>query len=73
MGASLQEACLWYADFREANLRSACLQGADLEQADLIGADLTGANLDGTLVTNEQLVQAKSLRGATMPDGTKHQ
>jgi uncharacterized protein YjbI with pentapeptide repeats len=40
---------------------------ADLEEANLIGSSLEGAN-----VTDEQLALAKSLEGATLPDGTKH-
>ena len=32
------------------------------------GADLTNAQ-----VTDEQLAKAKSLKGAIMPDGTKHE
>lgn len=35
-------------------------------------ADLTKANLRGVSVTNEQLANAQSLEGTTMPDGTKH-
>ena len=34
------------------------------------GADLSGADLTGANVTKEQLEEAKSLHGATMPDGT---
>ncbi len=40
--------------------------------ADLTGADLSYANLHGAKVTTEQLNQARSLEGATMPDGTIH-
>ncbi len=43
-----------------------------LTNADLRGAHLTNANLKGTQVTNEQLAQAFSLQGATMPDGSIH-
>ena len=38
----------------------------------LIGADLSEANLKGAKVDKAELAQAKSLKGATMPDGTKH-
>jgi uncharacterized protein YjbI with pentapeptide repeats len=41
-------------------------------EANLSGADLSEANLSEGLVTAEQLAQAKSLKGATMPNGTKH-
>jgi uncharacterized protein YjbI with pentapeptide repeats len=52
---------------------SAFQVGADLSGADLSDADLSGANLrDARGVTDEQLDQAASLEGATMPDGSKH-
>jgi uncharacterized protein YjbI with pentapeptide repeats len=38
-----------------------------------MGADLSGTDLRGAIVTDEQLAQAKSLKGATMPDGTVHE
>jgi uncharacterized protein YjbI with pentapeptide repeats len=41
--------------------------------ANLSGADLSGANLRGAKVTDEQLATAKSLQGATMPDGKINQ
>ncbi len=49
-----------------ANLRGANLSGADLSEAHLFEAHLSGAT-----VTVEQLVEAKSFTGATMPDGSK--
>ena len=70
--AHLHEANLHDANLRGANLWWADLTGADLSGADLTGADLSGANLRGAKVTNEQLRQADSLKGATMPDGTIH-
>ena len=36
-------------------------------------AGLRGVYLIGAKVTNGQLAQAKVLKGATMPDGTKHE
>jgi uncharacterized protein YjbI with pentapeptide repeats len=36
-------------------------------------ANLECANLSGANATDVQLAHAKSLKGATMPDGTKHQ
>lgn len=62
-GAILRDAILWNTDFR----------GADLRDADLYAAEMQGADLSEAKVTNEQLEQAKSLEGATMPDGTKHE
>jgi uncharacterized protein YjbI with pentapeptide repeats len=66
--ANLNDANLGQAFLKEANLRNANLSGASLNGADLTEADLTEAE-----VTSEQLNEAKSLKGATMPDGTKHE
>ena len=52
-----------------ANLEDTCLTGANLTGANLHGADLRGADLEEAIVTEEQLEQAISLKGATMPDG----
>lgn len=72
--ATLGGANLQMATLNEANLRGVNLDGVNLRGARLVGADLTGANLRGSLnTTPAQLAQAKSLKGATMPDGTKHQ
>jgi|SRR5215211_802668 uncharacterized protein YjbI with pentapeptide repeats len=75
------------ADFEDADLSDADLSGALLSGADLSGAllvdanlsssilseaNLSGADLTDAKVTEEQLEQAKSLEGATMPDGSKH-
>jgi len=49
------------------HLKPTNLRGADLSNADLSGAYLTGAG-----VSEEQLDTCKSLQGATMPDGSKH-
>jgi uncharacterized protein YjbI with pentapeptide repeats len=63
----------------DADLSNAGLQDADLSSADLSGADLTDANLtDADLSeakgwTMEQLSAAKSLKGATMPNGQKYE
>jgi uncharacterized protein YjbI with pentapeptide repeats len=66
--ANLSETNLAGADLSQANLTIANLSQANLYQADLSNANLTGAI--GT--TPEQLAKAKSLKGATMPDGSKH-
>lgn len=69
-GADLRGIYLSKASLREAQLQrkdELNLRGADLSGADLSGADLTDAN-----VTEEQLAACKSLKGATMPDGSKH-
>src|SRR5260370_6630806 len=76
-GANLIKASLSAANLSEANLSGADLRGAYTfgeedyeEEADLSGANLSGANLTGAIVTDEQLSKAKSLKGATMPDGS---
>ena len=76
--ALLTNAILELADLRGANMREAdlirCdLSNADLTEADLSGAILIGANLRGAIgTTPEQLAKAKTLQGATMPDGSIH-
>ena len=77
-GATLQGATLREADLREAILVKATLIEADLRGAKLWGAKLWGTNLseanlkDAPHITTEQLNRAKSLKGATMPDGDIH-
>jgi len=83
--AALQSADLSSADLQGADLSSAALQNADLSPATVPGllpgllpkmptnltdADLSNADLtDATGWTMEQLTAARSLKGATMPDG----
>ena len=73
-GAVLEKADLGGADLRNANLRNADLRASVLEGASLLGTDLSHADLSqATGVTDNDLEQqARSLTGATMPDGTKH-
>jgi hypothetical protein len=76
-GAQLHNACLIEADLSNAilyatDLSGANLSGANLSEANICNADLRGANLGGAIVTTEQLASAKSLKGATMPDGSIH-
>ena len=71
--ADLRGTDLRYADLSGADLRGTDLRGADLRGANLRGADLSGADLEGAQgVTDDQLAEASSLNGATMPDGSKH-
>jgi uncharacterized protein YjbI with pentapeptide repeats len=70
--ATMRAANLSEADLRNANLQGATLFGANLHRADLANADLSGADLSGVIVTQEQWEKAKSLTGATMPDGSIH-
>jgi uncharacterized protein YjbI with pentapeptide repeats len=58
-------------NLREAILEGACLRNAYLAGADLTDADLSDADLTKAYVTEEQLATCASLKGATLPDGTK--
>ena len=82
-GANLREAFLNGTNLSGANLSGADLKGADLKvseddlssempDANLSEANLSRANLFGAKVATEQLDKAKSLKGATMPDGSIH-
>jgi uncharacterized protein YjbI with pentapeptide repeats len=69
--ANLNRAYLGSVHLIGANLDGAYLIESDLSEANLSGADLSFANLGGaTGTTTEQLTKAKSLKGATMPDGS---
>jgi uncharacterized protein YjbI with pentapeptide repeats len=73
-GADLSDADLSNADLSSANLSSANLSSANLGFAELPEADLRRANLRGaTALTDEKIAAAKSLEGATMPDGQKYE
>jgi uncharacterized protein YjbI with pentapeptide repeats len=71
--ANLCGANLTRADLSRTNLRGANLEGANLTGTILRGANLADARLDNAYVTPEQLAQARSLQGTTMPDGTRHE
>ncbi len=77
--ATLTAAVLFKANLNGANLEKAFLNGADLSFADLSGANLSeailyNANLKGAenITTEELEKQTKSLKDATMPDGSIH-
>ena len=72
-GVDLSDAELFGARFYYADLSGANLSRASLIDAILESADLTKANLRGAKVTDVQLATTHSLRGAIMPDGTKHE
>jgi hypothetical protein len=71
--AELQGAFLKGADLARVNLRSADLSDAILISANLDQADLDQADLSDANVTQDQLDVAKSLEGATMPNGQKYE
>ena len=70
--ATIGESNFRGADLSGADLSGATLQGDDFRDADLSGADLSGADLLFAQVNEDELAQAKSLAGATMPHGTQH-
>ena len=72
--ANLLDAKLRGTDLSDADLKYAYLIEADLSHANLNGADLTEANLSNARgITKEQLEkQTENLKGASMPDKTKH-
>lgn len=70
--AKLTKADLTEADLTEADLTKVDLSGANLSEANLVGAYTLDENGNRHLVTDEQLEVAKSCKGATMPNGTKH-
>lgn len=72
IGIDLRGAKLIDTDLSQADLSNANLSGIDLTYINLEGANLMGANLKGAKVTNDQLALVKSLKGAIMPDGSKH-
>jgi uncharacterized protein YjbI with pentapeptide repeats len=77
-GCRLGEADLSGADLSGVNLNvgdlaGASLRGANLGGVKLMGADLSRADLSGTGITQAELEQARSLEGATLPDGTRHE
>ena len=53
-------------------LKDIGLNRANLDEADLSYADLDAADLSQATVVTAQLNEAKSLRGATLPDGSTH-
>jgi hypothetical protein len=73
-GAILNAAYLFGANLSDADLSGAYVSRANLSGANLSDANLFGANLEGTQeVSDEQLAEAKSLTGATMPNGQKYE
>jgi uncharacterized protein YjbI with pentapeptide repeats len=73
-GADLRGADLSRANLSRVRMRKAILSATNLSGTNLSHADLSRTNLSGAKgLNNEQLEQrAASLKGATMPDGSKH-
>jgi hypothetical protein len=82
-GANLRDAHLERANLSGANLSNSQLKGTRFEGANLEGANFTGAtiegayfagaNLRGAKIPLEQIKDAHTLKGTTMPDGTKRE
>jgi uncharacterized protein YjbI with pentapeptide repeats len=72
---NLADTVLNGAKFQDSDLSDAKLSGSDLGASNLSGAILDGTDLtDAKGITPEQLEnQAKSLKGAIMPDGKKYE
>jgi len=68
-GAALLTTNLHGSVLYKANLAGAKLNYADLSKADLTGADLSGADLTGAIVTQQQLDQVSTCKGAILPEG----
>jgi len=73
-GADLTDTNLSGLDLSTVNPSGADLRGTNLSGADLSDANLSGADLrDVRRVDKNKLEgEARSLQGATMPDGSKH-
>jgi uncharacterized protein YjbI with pentapeptide repeats len=71
--ADLSDADLSDANLSEADLSYDNLSSANLQGANLTDAVLRGTNLSNAKVTSEQLAEAKSLEGATMPNDQKYE
>jgi uncharacterized protein YjbI with pentapeptide repeats len=68
--ANLSNADLSYANLKNVNLSGTRVSDADLSNTNLRNANLRNANLrNAKRVSEEQLRQASSLEGATMPGG----
>ena len=65
----LRGASLRVANFTETSLVKADLRETNLRNATFINADLSGCILIGANVTEEQLAQSRSLKGAILPNG----
>lgn len=68
---SLDLADLTSSTLSRANLEGSDLSGANLGDADFYDANLRNVNLRSSVVTNEELMKARDLIGAIMPDGSK--
>jgi hypothetical protein len=74
-GAIANESNISNANFTSADLTSANLSKSNLIEADFtsaitLGVDFSGCNMTGAIITQDQLDQAFSVKGAILPDGS---
>ena len=72
-GSSLRGALLPGANLQATDLTGANLRGTDLSEASLNGADLGNPDMTTAILTTQQLKQVRSLSGATLRDGSRHE
>jgi len=72
-GSSMRGAFLPGANLQATDLTGANLRGTDLSEANLNGADLGNSDMTTAILTTQQLKQVKSLSGATLRDGSRHE
>ena len=72
-GSSLRGALLPGANLQATDLTGANLRGTDLSGASLNGADLGNSDMTTAILTTQQLKQVRSLSGATLRDGSRHE
>ena len=58
------------ADLTNADMRESNLINADFTGAITVGVDFSGSNMTGAIITEAQLDQAFSIKGAILPDGS---
>jgi len=73
LGAKVRKEVKVRKELKRTNLSGATLRKAQFCNAWLHEVDLSGADLAGAKVTRDQLEQAMSLEGATMPNGQKYE
>jgi uncharacterized protein YjbI with pentapeptide repeats len=72
-GSNLSYATLSYVNLAAANLTGANLSGSEMHNVNLTGTNLSDAYMkDAFNLGTTQFTAAKSLSGATMPNGTIH-
>jgi hypothetical protein len=74
-GAKAIESNMSDANFSDADLTGADLSGSNLIEANFtdaitVGVDFSGCNMTGAIISQAQLDQSLSVKGAVLPDGT---